>query len=78
MKNENKTNQAEPGATNGKGGNEVGIDQPPPMERYALLCLELGQEILEKLENVEESVAILARQKARELNAENPEGSRAQ
>jgi hypothetical protein len=78
MKNKNKTNGAESGATNGKGGNEVGIDQLPRSESYALLGLELGQEILEKLKNVEESVAILARQKARELNPEEPEGSKAQ
>jgi hypothetical protein len=50
------------------------INSLPKMEMYAILGLELGQRILEKLQKVEDSLEILAAQKARELNPEKPEG----
>jgi predicted CoA-binding protein len=46
------------------------------MEMYAVLGLELGQKIFEKLQKVEEAVDsldIFARQKARELNPNIPD-----
>ncbi len=41
----------------------------------AAVGLKLGRKIFDKLEKVEESIEILARQKARELNPDEPEQS---
>jgi hypothetical protein len=49
----------------------------PRMEMYAVLGLELGQRIFEKLEKVEDSLDILAAQKARELNPEKSDAETA-
>jgi hypothetical protein len=49
----------------------------PRMEMYAVLGLELGQKIFEKLEKVEDSLDILAAQKARELNPEKSDAETA-
>jgi hypothetical protein len=46
------------------------------MEMYAVLGLELSQKILGKLEKIEESLEILARQKARELNPDKPQSAK--
>ena len=61
-----------------KGGKKLVGDQPkadstklPRMEMYAVLGLEMSQIILEKVQSIEESVNILAAQKARELNPDN-------
>jgi hypothetical protein len=72
MKNENKPNGTAPGTSQGKEGKKAGIESLPRMEMYAVLGLELGKTIFEKLVKVEESVEILARQKARELNPDKP------
>jgi hypothetical protein len=72
MKNENKPNGTAPGASQGKREKKAGIESLPRMEMYAVLGLELGKTIFEKLVKVEESVEILARQKARELNPDRP------
>ena len=70
MKKENKPNRTAPGASQEKQGKKVPVTKLPRMEMYAVLGLELSKKILEKLEEVEESIEILARQKARELDAE--------
>jgi hypothetical protein len=65
MKNKQKNEGNVPGGSQGK---KDATSSLPRMEMYAVLGLELGQKIFEKLQKVEESVEILARQKARELN----------
>lgn len=44
------------------------ITKLPKMEMYAVLGLELSQEMLKRLERIEDSLEILAAQKSRELN----------
>ncbi len=66
MKNKQNTRGAE------SKKNEL-VTSLPKMEMYAVLGLELGKKIFKKLENVEETVEILARQKARDLNPDAPE-----
>ena len=73
MKNTNKEAGGAPGASETEQGKKANVTKLPRMEMYAVLGLELGQKIFEKLQKVEESVEILARQKARELNPEKPE-----
>ena len=71
----NKTNNEKGGAHDSpekKPAKEVPVTKLPKMEMYAVLGLELGQKIFEKLEQVEESIEILAVQKARELNPDTP------
>jgi hypothetical protein len=51
---------------------EGSISPLSELERKAVSGLELGQRIYEKLEQVEASIEILARQKARELNQRKP------
>ena len=57
-----------------KPGEDDSINCLPKMEMYAVLGLEMGQRIYEKLQKVEDSLEILAAQKARELNPDKPEG----
>ena len=45
----------------------------PRLEMYAVLGLELGQRIFEKLQKMEDSLEDMARQKARELNPNQDE-----
>ena len=62
-------------AHNEKGGLQgpkAPVTKLPRMEMYAVLGLELSQKILGKLEKIEESLEILARQKARKLNPDKP------
>jgi len=61
-----------------KRGKETKVTSLPRMEMYAVLGLELGQRIFEKLEKVEDSVEIFARQKSRELNPKPPEAETAE
>ena len=56
-----------------KQGKRADVTKLPRMEMYAVLGLELGQKIFEKLVKVEESVEILARQVARELHPDTPD-----
>lgn len=67
MKNENH-NERE--ASDASAENKAPVTKLPKMEMYAVLGLELSQKILRKLESLEDSVEILAREKARELRAE--------
>lgn len=66
----NKPNEAgnEPSASSKEKENGGEVTTLPRLEMYAVLGLELGKRIFEKLEKVEDSVAILAAQKARELH----------
>jgi hypothetical protein len=68
MKNTNQKAGDAPGASATQQEKKADVSKLPRMEMYAVLGLELSKKILEKLEAVEESVEILARQKARELN----------
>jgi hypothetical protein len=68
MNNKQKNVRNGPGTSKGKQQAKVGISALHRLERYAVLGLELSQRIYEKLEHVEDSIEILARQKARELN----------
>jgi hypothetical protein len=70
MKNTNQKATGAPGASETKQEKKAPVTKLPRMEMYAVLGLELSKKILEKLEEVEESVEILARQKARELDPE--------
>ena len=72
MKNNNQKATGAPGASETTPEKKADITKLPRMEMYAVLGLELSKTILEKLKKVEESVAILARQKARELNPDKP------
>jgi hypothetical protein len=74
MKNINKEEGNVPGAEV-KQGKKADVTKLPRMEMYAVLGLELSKKIFEKLEEVEKSIEIIARQKARELNAESPEAT---
>ena len=78
MNNENKTNGAAPVTSQANKEKKADVTKLPLMEMYAVLGLELSQRIFEKLESVEESVEILACQKARELNPEKPISKNAQ
>ncbi len=75
MKNTNKEEANVPGASEASHEKKADITKLPRMEMYAVLGLELSQKIFEKLIEVEESVEILARQKARELHTEQPEAT---
>jgi hypothetical protein len=70
MKNTNKKAGGAPGASETEHGKKANVTKLPRMEMYAVLGLELGKTILEKLGKVEESIEILARQVARELDAD--------
>ncbi len=72
MKNTHKEAGGAPGASETKQEKKAPITKLPRMEMYAVLGLELSKTILEKLGKVEESIDILARQKARELNPDKP------
>jgi hypothetical protein len=72
MKNKNQKAAGAPGASETKQEKKAPITKLPRMEMYAVLGLELSKTIFEKLEKVEESIEILARQKARELNPDKP------
>jgi hypothetical protein len=75
IKNEEKVPDAAP--ENQQNGSA--INSLPKMEMYAVLGLELSKKILElieetlkRVEKVENSVEIIATQKARELNPDQP------
>ena len=68
MKNTNQKAGDAPGASKAKLGKKVPVTKLPRMEMYAVLGLELSKKILEKLQAVEESIEILARQVERELD----------
>lgn len=73
MKNSNSKNGSVPGASQKRQGKKGPVTKLPRMEMYTVLGLELSKKILEKLEAVEESIEILARQKAQELSPEDLE-----
>jgi hypothetical protein len=68
MKNENKPNGTASDTSHENKEQKADATKLPKMEMYAVLGLELSKQILEKLEHVEESIEILARQKKRELD----------
>ena len=78
MTNQNKSNGTAPGASQENKEHKPDATKLPKMEMYAVLGLELSKQILEQLEQVEESIEILARQKARELNPDKPEDEKPQ
>ena len=55
--------------SDGSRGNESALNKLPRMEMYAVLGLELGQRIFEKLLEFDTCLEVFARQKARELSA---------
>ena len=63
-------------AENASGG--VQENQVKKLVMLAAVGLKLGRKIFEKLEKVEESIEILARQKKRELDSDEPESEKAQ
>ena len=76
MKNtNNKGNETVPGASKKNQGKKGPVTKLPRMEMYAVLGLELSKKIFEKLEEVEKSIDIMARQKARELSPEKPDAT---
>jgi hypothetical protein len=75
MNNTNKEEGNVPGASEASQEKKADITKLPRMEMYAVLGLELNQKIFEKLIEIEDSIEILARQKARELHTEPPEAS---
>ena len=68
MQNINTVNGNASGASRAKLGKKPRAVKLPRMEMYAVLGLELSKRIFEKLEEVEKTIDILARQKRRELN----------
>jgi hypothetical protein len=73
----NTNNGSAPDQSQENQGKKAPITKLPRMEMYAVLGLELAkknleldEKIFEKLQEVEESMEILARQKARELDPE--------
>jgi hypothetical protein len=75
MKNINKEEENAPGASEVNQGKKADVTKLPRLEMYVVLGLELNKKIFEKLEEVEKSVEIIARQKARELNTESREAN---
>jgi hypothetical protein len=73
MKNKQKNERSFSEASQEKQEKKTGITSLPRMEMYAVFGLELGQKIFEKLQKMEDSLEILARQKARELNPNDPD-----
>jgi hypothetical protein len=73
MKNINKEDGNVAGGSQEKQEAKAPIAKLPRMEMYAVLGLELSKKIFEKLEEVEKSIEIIARQKARELDTKSPE-----
>jgi hypothetical protein len=78
MKKTNNQNGAAPDQPQKTQGKKAPVTKLPRLEMYAVLGLELGKKIFEKLQEVEESIEIMARQKARELNPEEPNSEEAQ
>jgi uncharacterized coiled-coil DUF342 family protein len=78
MKNKNKGKGNMSGALRKKRGKRDSVTKLPKMQMYAVLGLELSKRILEKLEEVDKSVEILARQKKRELDSQEPQSETAQ
>jgi len=76
MKNINQEAEGAPGPSETKEERKADVSKLPRMEMYAVLGLELSRKIFEKLEKVDESIEILARQKARELHPEQPTDAR--
>jgi len=77
MKNKSNEQEGVPGASQDKQEKGTAATPLPRLEMYAVLGLELAQKIYEKLEKVEDSLEILARQKARELNPDKPDSETA-
>ena len=75
MKNINTEEVNIPNGLEGDQGKKADVTKLPRMEMYAVLGLELSKKIFEKLEEVEKSIDIIARQKARELDAESSEAT---
>jgi hypothetical protein len=78
MKNKNKGKENVSGPLRKKRGKRDSVTKLPKMEMYAVLGLELSKRILEKLEEVDKSVEILARQKKRELDSQGPQSETTQ
>ena len=72
MKKIHKRKRSARGAWKKKQGKKVPITKLPRLEMYAVLGLELNKTMIEKIDEVKESVEILARQKSRELNPDEP------
>jgi hypothetical protein len=66
MNNENKQNGAAPGTSQENKEVRADITKLPLMQMYAVLGLELGKQIFEKLEKVERSVEIIATEMQRQ------------
>jgi len=58
------------------GEKKSALSSLPKMEMYAVLGLELMQNIYKKVESIEDSIAVSAAQEARELNPEDLEVGR--
>ncbi len=72
MKTTNKEGTGVPGAATKDQGKRALVTKLPKMEMYAVLGLELSQQIVARLQKVEESVEIMARQKWRDLIPDSP------
>ena len=66
MHNENQTNGAAPGTSQENSQVKADITKLPLMQMYAVMGLELGKQIFEKLEKVERSVEIIATEMQRQ------------
>jgi hypothetical protein len=66
MKDENKSNVTAPGTSQESEEQKAEVTKLPTMEMYAVLGLELGKTIFEKLQEVENSVAFIAAEMQRQ------------
>ena len=73
-----KNTQQKGGARKAPKQKQRAVTSLPKMEMYAVLGLELSKQILERLQKVEDSLEMLARQKARELNPERSDAEKGQ
>ena len=73
MDTENKSNGTESGASQENQEQKPDITKLPIMEMSAVLGLELGKTIFERLTKMEESLEILIRQKALDLKSKRTE-----
>jgi len=66
MEKESETNGTAPGTSQENKGVKADITKLPLMQMYAVLGLELGKQIFEKLQEVEKSVGFIAAEMQRQ------------
>ena len=76
MKKTPNADSSAPPAPNAAQEGKPHITSLPKMEMYAVLGLELSKQILERIQAVEDSLEILARQNARDLKTDRSQADR--